>query len=574
MLRRRLSALPILLALAGVAAPPAAATYPGANGELAYVARSDGRLVLVARSGHTVHALLAGGTIADPAYSPLGRRLAVARSSASGSDIWVLDLDGRDLRQLTPTGARAAAPTWSPAGDQVAYADGRAGQRHIDAIGAEGVGIRALTSGGSDQHAPAWSVRNRIAYVARTPRGDAIFSVGAGGGKSVRLTHARADDSDPSWSPDGTRIAFVRGGAIWVMAGNGRRAHRVVAVAAGPAAAPSWSPDGRRLAFSAGRAGHRRVYTVRAGGRGLAAIGSSNTDAHAPDWQPAGADPVIEAAGDIACPASSRYFNGGAGVPRHCGQRRTGYLLQEADLWAVLPLGDEQYGGGQLEQFDQSYGLTWGQTKALQHPILGNHEYASGATAAGYYDYFNGAGQDTGPAGLRGLGYYSYDIGAWHIVALNSNCNQLPGGCAAGSPEDQWLAADLQAHPAPCTLAYFHHPLFTAQGGGVATVRPLWETLYAGGADVILDGHHHYYDRFAPQDPAGNLDPAHGIREFIVGTGGDSIAHITTAAPHSEAHNATTFGVLRLRLRPTGYDWRFESASADPFTDAGSAACH
>jgi hypothetical protein len=484
-----------------------------------------------------------------------------------------MDLDGRDLRQLTAPGAHASQPAWSPGGDQVAYADGAAGARRIFVIGAAGAGARELTAL-PDAHSPAWSVRNRIAFVARNPGGDDIYTIGAGGGPTVQLTRAPGNDEAPSWSPDGSRIAYVRAGGIWVMAGNDRRARMVARVPGAPAQAVSWAPNGRLLAFSAGRSGQRRIYVVASTGKGLRALSAANSDGHSPAWQPTGFDPVVETAGDIACDPQSQYYNGGIGIPRHCGQLRTGNLLMQSDLWRVLVLGDEQYGDGALDKFHQSYDPSWGATKALQRPVPGNHEYATDRSAGGYFDYFDGIGQATGPAGSRGLGYYSYDIGAWHVVALNSNCSRIAGGCDVGSPEERWLAADLAAHPTRCALAYFHHPLFSSQNSGDLQMLALWQTLYDGGVDVILSGHHHYYDRFAPQDPAGDLDPAQGIREFIVGTGGMSLDAPKAQDPHSEVDQATTFGVLALTLHPGSYDWHFLSASADPFTDRGTTACH
>lgn len=568
----RLRPLVASLLLVLAAAPAgASAAFPGRNGVVAYV--GSGRLVL--RAGHHAETILAGGQLTGTAFSPLGRRLAVSRATGPGRAIWVVEASGAALRRVSPSGGDATGPAWSPGGDQLAYAEGAAGRRRIHVMGADGTGIHRLTRGTRDEHDPAWSVTGRIAYVVREPGGEDVFTVAAAGGRPRRLTRRRGNDDAPSWAPDGRHMVFVRARALWTMDAAGHHVHRVVTPAAGSPTAPAYSPDGRHIVFSAGRPGHRRIYRVDTTGRRLAAVSSASADARFPDWQPAGADPVVEAAGDIACDPQDKYFNGGAGIPRHCGQRRTGNLLLDADLSAVLPLGDEQYGHGELDKFAASYGPTWGLTKPLQHPVPGNHEYSTDATAAGYYDYFNGPGVDAGPAGSRSQGgFYSYDVGAWHLIALNSNCYRLPGRCDVGSPEQAWLAADLAAHPSVCTLAYFHYPVFSS-AGDIGLVMPLFQTLYDGGADVVLGGHHHFYERFAPQDPSGAADPARGIRQFIVGTGGESISALPSArAANSESINGSTFGVLRLTLHPGSYDWRFLSASADPFADAGAGTCH
>jgi len=179
-------------------------------------------------------------------------------------------------------------------------------------------------------------------------------------------------------------------------------------------------------------------------------------------------------------------------------------------------------------------------------------------------------------AGEPKKGYYSYDLGEWHIIVLNSECADV-GGCNAGSAEELWLRQDLKAHPAACTLAYWHKPLFSsgAAHGDDPEVKPLWDALYAANADVVIGGHDHHYERFAPQDPSGNPDPQRGIREFVVGTGGKN-SHRRLASPerNSEVRQADTFGVLKLTLHPTSYDWEFVPETGKTFTDSGSGTCH
>ena len=297
-------------------------------------------------------------------------------------------------------------------------------------------------------------------------------------------------------------------------------------------------------------------------------------DTAAPSPPPSSTDPVIAAAGDIACSPSDANYNGGAGTTNYCRQRDTANLLLNSGLTGVITLGDNQYENGELSAFKSVFDSTWGAAKAKIRASTGNREYNTSG-AAGYFDYFNGAGIFGGPAGDRDKGYFSYDIGTWHLVSLNSNCAAV-GGCSLGSAQEQWLRSDLAAHPNQCTLAYWHHPLFTSgQTGNATNTRPLYQDLYDAGADIVLAGHDHDYERFAPQSPTGTLDTARGIRQFVVGTGGESHHPLTVAAlANEEVRNDNAFGVLRLALHSSSYDWRFEPIAGQSFTDSGSAACH
>jgi acid phosphatase type 7 len=267
--------------------------------------------------------------------------------------------------------------------------------------------------------------------------------------------------------------------------------------------------------------------------------------------------PVVGAAGDIAC--ESRIPTSTA-----CHQQATANLL--ADVDAVLPLGDLQYDDATLQEFKAYYDESWGSYLSISHPAVGNHEYYASSTAQGYFDYFGSA------AGPRPEGYYSYSVGAWHVISLNANCSQI-GGCGPSSPEYTWLQSELGANPTECTLAYWHQPLF-ATGGGTTAAKPFWNLLFAAHADVVLNGHEHHYERFAPQRPNG-VASRRGIREFVVGTGGKSLGGFGAEAPSptSEVRNSTTFGVLKLALHATSYDWRFVPEVGKTFTDAGSAGC-
>jgi calcineurin-like phosphoesterase family protein len=301
---------------------------------------------------------------------------------------------------------------------------------------------------------------------------------------------------------------------------------------------------------------HRRVMVAAVVG---AAFGS---------WTvPALAGPVLAAAGDIACPSSS------AVTPLSCQQGATARLVASEAPAAVATLGDTQYGQEGFEDFmgPGAFNQTWGAFKALIHPVPGNHEYEGDSTASGYFTYFGssaGAGRD---------GYYSYGLGAWHLVALNSACTDT--GCSGESEghvmssELAWLRTDLAEHRQRCLLAYWHQPLSSSFDGRDAGVMPLWELLYEAGADVVLNGHVHSYERFAQQDPVGAATSS-GIREFVVGTGGDGHDYFPGSfLPTSQAHDDQDFGVLFLTLGPTGYSWKFRTVSG-AIADRGSAACH
>ena len=293
----------------------------------------------------------------------------------------------------------------------------------------------------------------------------------------------------------------------------------------------------------------------------------------------AGAAPMIAAAGDIACDTTSEFYNGGVGSPGHCRQQATSDLLVAGGFTSVLTLGDTQYHVGALSDFEAVFDKTWGRVKPIIRPVVGNHEYGT-SNAKGYFDYFNGVGKQTGPAGDRDEGYYSFDIGSWHLIALNSQCDQIAhggalNGCAPGSPQNRWLQQDLAAHRTSCTLAYWHSPRFNSgYRGNSPASQPFWDVLHAAGADVVLSGDAHSYERFAPQDPGGALDPVRGIRAFVVGTGGVFFTSLSKVKANSEVRQNDTFGVLALTLHPTSYEWRFIPETGGSFTDSGAGACH
>jgi hypothetical protein len=276
--------------------------------------------------------------------------------------------------------------------------------------------------------------------------------------------------------------------------------------------------------------------------------------------------PVIAAAGDIACDPSDGSFEAGRGSGDGCRQLATSNLLLKGRYAAVLTLGDNQYEDGSYEKYVASYAKSWGRVKRITRPAPGNHEYDTDG-ASGYFRYFGAA------AGPARRGYYSFDLGGWHLVSLNSNCSKI-GGCHEGSPQERWLRRDLAKHPARCTLAYWHHPRFSSgRHGSHDSVSGLWHALYDHGADVVLVGHDHDYERFAPQNVAGAFDRVQGIREFVVGTGGESHYDFESTERNSRVRDSTSFGILSLTLRPRSYVWRFVSAVGS-FTDRGSARCH
>jgi hypothetical protein len=273
----------------------------------------------------------------------------------------------------------------------------------------------------------------------------------------------------------------------------------------------------------------------------------------APPPPPSTRDPVLLAAGDVASCTSN-------------GDEQTAQVLATHPADVIATLGDTVYESGAPAEFANCYGPTWGPFKAQTRPAAGNHEYNTPG-AAGYFGYFGAA------AGDPRQGWYSYDLGAWHIVVLNSDCSFV-GGCGAGSTQERWLRGDLAAHPAPCTLAYWHHPLFTSGSvGGDAEVAPLWKALQDYGADVVLNGHAHMYERFASQTLDG-IRSATGIRELVVGTGGDGLHAFGGLGPNSEIANVSTWGLLQLTLHPSGYEWKFLPVAGQSFADSGSDVCH
>jgi hypothetical protein len=298
--------------------------------------------------------------------------------------------------------------------------------------------------------------------------------------------------------------------------------------------------------------------TIRGGSEAQLGRGPSAT----PLGTPSPNDPVLVGAGDIA----SCYQENDEAT----AQLLDATVSNAAGEVVVFTAGDNAYEAGTSEEYEQCYEPTWGRHKIRTRPAPGNHEYATpGGT--GYFAYFGLS------AGDPSLGYYSFDVAAWHVIVLNTSdhCVALP--CDLGSPQESWLRSDLATHSAFCTLAIWHDPLYSssARNGGNRYVRVFWEALYEWGADVVVNGHSHNYERFGRQTPSGILDAEHGIREFVVGTGGNGHDHFPgNLIANSEAANDATYGVLKLSLHPSSYDWEFVPEQGGAFADSGSDDCH
>lgn len=233
----------------------------------------------------------------------------------------------------------------------------------------------------------------------------------------------------------------------------------------------------------------------------------------------------------------------------------------------VFTLGDNVYPYGTAQKLRDCYKPTWGRYKKRTRPAVGNHDYDQTTRAQPYFDYFGAR------SGTVRRGYYSYDRGSWHVVVLNSNCDRI-GGCGETSAQGRWLRKDLARNDNRCALAYFHHPLY-ASGNGTAQVKPFWNMLQKKGADVILAGHAHRYERYAPMTPGGT-QTANGIRQFVVGTGGEpggTQIH-REDAPNMQVVEPNAFGVLKLGLRSGSYSWKFVPVAGESFTDSGTDRCH
>jgi acid phosphatase type 7 len=306
---------------------------------------------------------------------------------------------------------------------------------------------------------------------------------------------------------------------------------------------PPSLPSGRLLAEAVG--------VAPAVGPAAADVGPPETE-ESPSPLALGPDPLLIAAGDIAtCQGKA--------------DDETARLIDRLP-GTVVVVGDAVYPDGATADFEACYGPTWGRHLERTRPIPGNHEYHSPG-ADPYYAYFRGRG------GAPGHPWYAFNVGTWRVYALDSDCSAI-GGCGAQSPEGRWLRRDLAAHHRRCSIAFMHHPRFSsgAHGGSLA-VLPLWRPLLTAGVDVVISGHDHDYERFAPQTAGGLRSTRHGIREFVVGTGGAPLRQLGVIRRNSQARSTKTHGVLVLALERNGYAWQFVGVPGSTFTDTGQAAC-
>jgi Calcineurin-like phosphoesterase len=291
---------------------------------------------------------------------------------------------------------------------------------------------------------------------------------------------------------------------------------------------------------------------------------------------PAPSTTVVALAGDVACGTTEQYYNGGAGTVDKCRMKYTSDLILNMGPQRVFAMGDLQYNSGNLADFQVSYHNSWGRFKDITYPVVGNHEYGTSG-AGGYFNYFGDAATPRQP-GCRSSceAYYSFNVGAWHIAVINGECTRINGGvgCAVDSPQYKWLDADLKANPTACTAVLTHKPRWSSSSFYNPDIAPLVDVMYANGVDLLLAGHAHSYERFAPQNPAGNADDASGIRQITVGTGGRDSQGFGTVIPNSVVRKNKIFGVLKLTLRATGYDWAYVPDPTTPFSDSGTGTCH
>lgn len=501
-------------------------------------------------------------------------------------------------RGLTPRAGPVIFADGFDSGDLSAWSDGSGLVVEGPApVGGSSAARAVLTDG------PAWAsadLPDAVTDVVLTGR----VRVESAGSEPVGLLSARsATGSEVAGISVGAgRALWVRNGvsgvAIAVPAALGRDWHTVSlrVHVAGSEGSVAVDLDGAEVQAWRTDIGDAPVARVQVGDTSERPSGDllvddvSATRGTGPRPRPAAStDPVLVAAGDIACDPQSSSFKGGAGTSRACRMQDVADLvLADGSVDVVAALGDVQYYCGGADAFAESYDPTWGRFRDLTRPAVGNHEYLTereggeegeeaeegedGATdcdttgrATGYFDYFGEL------AGDPDRGYYSYDLGTWHVVVLNTSCSAA-GGCGAGSPQQRWLVRDLARNPARCTLAYFHIPLWSSGGRANDNARAMTRDLVAAGADVVLTGHDHIYERFDPQDAEGRADPK-GVRAWVVGTGGSNLTDLAAIAPNSAVLDTFTFGVLRLVLREASYDWSFVPTPDGAFNDPGSARC-
>lgn len=373
--------------------------------------------------------------------------------------------------------------------------------------------------------------------------------------------------------------AFAAPLAATVIGTNGQPVAGAMVTFTAPGAEPTGSfPGGAATVTVTADAGGVATSPPFAAGQqagSYAVLASANGAAQAASFTLTNRDPMIVAAGDITCPA------GKTPTSTSCQQMATSDLALSLHPDAVLPLGDDQYELGAQSDFQSQYDPSWGRLNAIAHPAPGNHEYGyigsdiqpTGGT--GYFTYFGDLSHPLSP-GCTTLctSWYSWNIGSWHMISLDSQCGVV-GGCNPGNPQYQWLLSDLNANAGTrCVLAYWHIPIYSSSQDHQPDMQSIYQLLYTKGADVILTGHAHFYERFNPQDGLGNAQ-ANGIPQFIVGTGGRSFFAVRpTPAANSATSIANTFGVLQMTLSANSYSWNFVPTNAGGLTDGGTGTCH
>jgi hypothetical protein len=334
---------------------------------------------------------------------------------------------------------------------------------------------------------------------------------------------------------------------------------------------PLLGPGGERLHLTSDGRATSLAVTLSVG------FSTGRSDCPIPARRTGGAI-TVAAAGDIACDPDSPFYNKGRGRANRCHHKVTSDLVKKIDPDAVFALGDLQYQAGSLANFQASYDPTWGRFKNITYPVPGNHEYGSPG-GKGYFAYFGSQATPQDPdcfADCRG--YYSFDLGAWHVVALNVICSKLPrdDGCSRRSAQNQWLEKDLKAanKTTACTVVMTHSPRWSNSHWESPELDALISTMHHNGVDLLLSGDSHSYERFAPQNPGSKLDNTRGITQIVVGTGGAHFTELHSPAPNSVVAKTRVFGVLKLTLEDGSYEWTFRADPSTPFKDSGSRACH
>jgi hypothetical protein len=288
---------------------------------------------------------------------------------------------------------------------------------------------------------------------------------------------------------------------------------------------------------------------------------------------------TVAVGGDVACGTTETYYNGGDGTATACRMKATSDLVLGMNAQRAFALGDLQYNSGSPTDFNISYANSWGRFKNITQPVVGNHEYGTSG-AAGYFGYFGNAATPLQPGCVKSCqGYYSFDVPVdtthWHVVVINSECTRIDGGvgCAVGSPQYNWLANDLATHATLCTAVLSHRPRWSSNSFASPDIQPLVDLMSAKKVDLLLTGHAHSYERFAPQDASAQPDST-GITEIIVGTGGRDSQGFGTVVPNSLVRKNKIFGVMNLALTAGGYRYSFVPDPTTPFSDSGSGTCH